>query len=636
VKKRVAVFANGWSNEYLELILEGVKNRATEDNVDLFVFVNYSSGSEDDPGNVGESMIFTLPNIADFDGVLLMGNTINMPYEREQLREQILKYNIPAISLEYEMEGIPYIGTDTYQGIYKLMLHVLEKHHAHEFIFMSGPKHNQESEKRKMAVEDALETAGLVLRDENVIEADWSYFVAYDKATQYVNTHESLPDAIICANDEMAIGVCSALDVLGVRIPNDVIVTGCDCLTMGQEFFPILSTVGREWDKLGYKGMNMLWDRMNGKTIPQSTRLQSMPVFGESCGCEVKKSKADERLRSILANYRVRRDDTVNEWQLRYIDELFSKEDSVDGLKKSMNKTFQDNHVFEGPDFMLCIVDGYFEEMESWEELKMGELTDRMEVYVNLEDGKAIPTDKFPTKNLLPYYNGNTKETQVYLFIPLNTKKNSIGYIVQKNNLKRIYDQSIYVWLRRLSQDMERVKQNIRLEELNKKLKEVSVTDALTGLRNRTGFDSEAWPYLVECQKQGKNSAIVFADVNQMKSINDRYGHLQGDLALCTVAEAIKKTLPRDWIAIRYGGDEFVMVGECADAEKAERILDNLRKELETIISARRLIFDLSVSTGCVVMRPEEKNNLEEYLRRADEAMYDAKQQFHAAQKNRV
>ncbi|MBR3823582.1 MAG: GGDEF domain-containing protein [Lachnospiraceae bacterium] len=632
MKKKIAVFANGWSNEYLELVLEGAKNRAAEDNIDLFVFLNYSSGSESDPGNVGESMIFSLPNIADFDAVLLMGNTINMAYERKELREKILKYKIPAISLEYPMQDIPYIGTDTYQGIYNLMLHVLEVHHAHDFIFVSGPRSNQESESRKRAVEDALETAGLVLREENIIEADWSYFVSYDKTIEYVNTHDKLPDAIVCANDEMAIGVCAALDFMKVRVPDDVIVTGCDYLRRGQDFFPILSTVGREWDKLGYQGMDMLIQQMNGAEIPMNTVLQSTPIIGESCGCNVSLTKSDERLHSIIANYRVQREDTINEWQLRYIDELFSKKNSVDGLKESMRNTFQDNHSFEGEDFMLCIVDRYFEEKESWEELKLGELTERMDVYVNLVGGKAVITDKFPTKDLLPYYDGNTEETQVYLFVPLNTKVTSIGYMVQKNNLKRVYEQNIYVWLRRVSQDLERVKQNIRVEELNKKLKEVSITDALTGLRNRTGFDVLALPCLLECQKQGKHSAIVFADVNQMKMINDKHGHLQGDLALCTVAEAIKKALPENWVAVRYGGDEFLMVGECRDAQDAEEITENLRVELETLKSKRRLNFNLSVSIGSVVMYPEENNNLEEYLRRADEAMYVAKQYFHETQ----
>jgi diguanylate cyclase (GGDEF)-like protein len=174
------------------------------------------------------------------------------------------------------------------------------------------------------------------------------------------------------------------------------------------------------------------------------------------------------------------------------------------------------------------------------------------------------------------------------------------------------------------------------LEELNKKLKEVSMTDALTGLRNRTGFDVMAVPYLQECQEKGKNSAIVFADINEMKMINDRYGHLQGDLALCTVAEAIKRTLPQKWIAVRYGGDEFIMVGECRDIEEAEYIKQKLGVELEYLKKMRKLNFRLSVSLGFVLMNPEEEHKLEDYLRRADEAMYIAKQKYHEEQKDLI
>lgn len=630
MKKKIAIFANGWSNEYLELVLEGVKKRAREENVDLFVFVNYSSGSEDGPDNVGEGSIFRLPNIREFDGVLLIANTINMSHEREYLRTQVLKYDIPTICFEYKMEGLPFIGTDTYQGIYSLIMHVLQKHHAHEFLFVSGSKNNQENQNRRKAMEDALETAGLVLREENVIEADWSYLVAYDRILEYARKHSKMPDAIVCANDEMAVGVCAALDYLGIRVPGDVIVTGCDKLTIGQEFYPILSTVGREWDELGYKGTSMLFDKMAGREINEQTTLQSVPVYGESCGCQVSRIRAEHRLRSITGNYRLQKSEVVNEWHFRNIDEVFSKKDSVDALKASMQATFQYSHSFEGADFALCIVDNYFAEKEAGEVLKAGEFSEKMEVYVNLVNGKAVPTGKFYAKTLLPYYDSNTTETQVFLFVPLHINENVIGYIIQKDNLARLYEQSLYIWLRRLSQVMERVKQNIRMEELNKRLKEVSITDALTGLRNRTGFDVLALSYLQECQKMGRNSAIVFADINCMKVINDQYGHLQGDLAICTVAQAIKKSLPTNWIAVRYGGDEFLMVGDCKDMEEAEGIRKKLGEELEELIKHRELIFDLSVSLGTVVMHPGEKYNLEEYLRKADEAMYAAKQNYHS------
>ncbi len=167
------------------------------------------------------------------------------------------------------------------------------------------------------------------------------------------------------------------------------------------------------------------------------------------------------------------------------------------------------------------------------------------------------------------------------------------------------------------------------MEELNKKLREVSVTDGLTGLKNRTGCDILAIPYLQKCQREGKTCAIVFADINRMKMINDKYGHLQGDIAICTVAEAIKRVLPKDWIAVRYGGDEFIMVGACEDEEVAEQIKEQLAETLEEVKRRKKLAFSLTASLGAVIMHPNENYSLEEYLRKADEAMYLTKQKYH-------
>ena len=168
------------------------------------------------------------------------------------------------------------------------------------------------------------------------------------------------------------------------------------------------------------------------------------------------------------------------------------------------------------------------------------------------------------------------------------------------------------------------------MKELNKMLTEVSMTDALTGLKNRAGYDSLAVPYLQKCQREGKLGTMIFADINRMKLINDRYGHLQGDYALCTVAEAIKRTMPADWIAVRFGGDEFIMVGECASHEEAEGLKQSLAANLNQIKKERDLCFPLTASFGAVVMNPNEDYSLEEYLRKADEAMYVMKQKAHA------
>lgn len=630
MKKKVALFANGWSSEYLETVMEGIRKRASEDNVDLFAFINFSSGDENKPDNIGERSIFKLPDISGFDGVILLTNTINLAVEREYLSREIMKYNIPAVSLEYELEGIPVLGTDTCKGISELVNHVIEEHHAKKFLFVTGPVDNSENKLRMQAATDALRKAGIAFSEECTFDAGWSYYAAYEKTVQWVNEHTDLPDAIICINDEMAIGVCAALDFKGVKVPEQVIVTGCDHIAMGQDFFPILSTVVREWDKLGYEGMDFLLKRMAGKQVPMRTVFGSSAHIGESCGCAVDDARKEQRLLSIVSSYRDRRRGNMNEWHFRYLDEMLMKTTSVDEIKLHMTRNFEYDHVFEGADFMICLVENFFLDEAERGGLTPGEYTSNMEVYVNLAGGKAVSGNLFPAKKLLPFYLEDLEHSHIYTFLPLHMGDTVIGYVMQKDNLGRVYEQTMYTWMRHISQDLERVRQNIRLEELNKKLTEVSMTDALTGLRNRMGFDVLAMPDLQRCQREGKNSAIVFADVNRMKVINDRYGHLQGDLALRVVAEAIKHTLPKDWIAVRYGGDEFIMTGECKDAEEAESIKECLAVTLEELKKSKELIFPLTVSFGAVIIEPGENYSIEEYMRKADEAMYETKQKYHA------
>ncbi len=630
MKKKVAVFANGWSNEYLKLVLEGIRKRAKESNVDIYVFMNYSSGAEDTMDNVGEKNIFTLPNISGFDGVILLANTINLCAEREYLNLEVLKNNVPAVSLEYELPGIPCLYTDTYSGVYDLTMHLLNKHGVRDVIYVSGPKDNNENQLRMQAVRDALATVGAQLDENQILMASWSYYEAYNVLLEWLKEKDKLPDAIICANDEMAIGVCTALDYVGIKVPEQVLVTGCDCITKSQELYPILSTVAREWDKLGYEGLDVVLRQIDGLKVPQKREYKSVHVIGESCGCKVEDNRKDKRRKSIISNYKTQRQDSINEWHLRYIDDMMAKITNAQDLRDHLGWDFAYNHSFEGANFMICLMDKYFAEDEVILKEAYSGYTELMEVYVHIENGKSKQGGMFYVRDLLPEVDINEDEAHLYLFLPLHVQEESLGYVVFIDELNNIYDQTLYTWLRHISQNLERVKQNIRLEELNKKLSEVSMTDALTGLKNRTGYDALAFPYLQNCQKEGKIGSMMFADINRMKLINDKYGHLQGDIAICTVADAIKATIPKDWIAVRYGGDEFVMVGECKKVEEIEQLKKELYVNLEKIKKERAIKFPLTASFGAVVMNPEENYSLEEYLRKADEAMYEMKQISHA------
>ncbi len=201
----------------------------------------------------------------------------------------------------------------------------------------------------------------------------------------------------------------------------------------------ILTTVARQWDKLGYEGVSLLLKRLAGEAVPMKTVFDAVPVIGESCGCTVDENRIERRLNEIMAVYRKQRENSMNEWHLRYIDELLVKMRSVGELKNNMKWNFEYNHMFEGSDFLVCLVDDYFADDET-RIVVPGRYTKNMEVFLNLMDGKAMTEKTFPTRHLLPDYVEDEARSHTYLFTPLHVDEICIGYVVQMDNLQHLYD----------------------------------------------------------------------------------------------------------------------------------------------------------------------------------------------------
>ena len=623
MKKKIAIFANGWSDEFLSLVLSGIHTCAKENNVDLYTFINYSSGAPTEKKNQGAFNIYKLPDLSMFDGTILFSNTFNISYEREYLSQEVLKHHIPAISLEYELDNIPSITTDTYSGMYDLTLHLIREHNVKRIAYVSGIVDNKENQARLQAVNDALATIGAKVEQDDILYGEWSYYGVMNVVPAWLDSHE-LPDAFVCANDEMALGVSSILDARNISVPAQVLVTGCDCKELGQQLYPVLTTVTRNWTDLGHEALVRVLKQINGEEIPFSTVYDSSLVVGESCGCYIEEEHKKQRRSSALRLHRQYKENNIYEWHLRQLDITLSQITDVTDLKNHLGWAFDYDHAYEGNSFLLCLNSTFSE--QSFHE----EFTSQMETYLHYENGQIKPSSYFMTKKLLPTLDVNKKESNSYLFLPLHYNDNIVGYAVFINHPEIAYNtDKLYSWTQHMAQSFERVHQNVRLRELNDKLKEISITDGLTGLKNRTGYDVMAVPLLQKCQREGKLGVMIFADINRMKYINDKYGHIQGDVALRTVARAIKSTMPSNWVAVRFGGDEFIMVGECTSSEEANELKNHLSENLEKLKKERALTFPLSVSFGAVVLNPGENYTLEEYLRKADEAMYLMKEEAH-------
>lgn len=155
-------------------------------------------------------------------------------------------------------------------------------------------------------------------------------------------------------------------------------------------------------------------------------------------------------------------------------------------------------------------------------------------------------------------------------------------------------------------------------------LREQSWTDPLTGLYNRRGFSALAESHLLLARRNHRRVLLLSADLDDLKAINDGFGHDEGDRALQRAARLLQRSLRESDIIARFGGDEFVALAHDADQRSATTLLARIAARFEADHAHERRPYRLSLSLGCASMDASGAS-LTTLLSRADDALYRSK-----------
>lgn len=156
-------------------------------------------------------------------------------------------------------------------------------------------------------------------------------------------------------------------------------------------------------------------------------------------------------------------------------------------------------------------------------------------------------------------------------------------------------------------------------------LRSLSLIDDLTRLYNRRGFITLAEQHIKLANRTNNGLLLVFADLDDMKLINDTCGHQQGDRALVDTAEILKVTFRESDIIARMGGDEFAIVAVEANPDSTALLVKRLHQQLDLYNSRPDALYKLSISLGIVHYEPGQSCSLDELLSQADTLMYEEK-----------
>lgn len=164
----------------------------------------------------------------------------------------------------------------------------------------------------------------------------------------------------------------------------------------------------------------------------------------------------------------------------------------------------------------------------------------------------------------------------------------------------------------------------IERHRTKEKYQRISLIDELTGLYNRRGFYYLARQHLKLVNRSKEDLLLILADLDNMKFINDNFGHLEGDAALRTIAKILKKTFRSTDLLSRLDGDEFTIIAFGASEQAAEVIKDRLQRKLDTY-NHKNGNYHLSLSLGALQYDPREHITLEGLVARADKELYEDK-----------
>ncbi|MBR5800536.1 MAG: GGDEF domain-containing protein [Lachnospiraceae bacterium] len=606
MRKKILMLCSVWHGNYIDCLLRGIRKRIENEEVEVHVFMVYDALS-DSEFLMKEQEIFELADISNYDGVLVAVNSVgNVALVEEKLREY-RKSGKKILSIDQKYEGASFAGIDNYQIFYEMVEHMVTEHDCKVFNYLGGPAEHEENKERYRAFCECLQKHGIPVDEKRVCHKS---FLNSDGIAAYEEWKAEglhLPDVVMCANDYMALGYLSAAEADGYQPPIDYRIAGFDNFEEGQFYSPSLTSVNRNWEKLGYDSIDKLLQLGEGTVEMGEFFSPGKLALNESCGCGLDKRDVRKDLQNV---YREKRYEERLEVRQRMNRELLCSSGSIEELQKNLHESY---NLLGGMDMVLCLEGHLF-----WDNYDPDAEGGKTMVAVSLNGRKELTTSDF----FAPHELLQGTDDKVIVYTSLHFGSDSYGFCIAvhqdnflQNNFYRTFKDTMGLAL-------ENIRQREELRRVNQRLQELYVQDPLTGLYNRSGYVTFAEEYFT---KHCGEVFLAYVDVDNLKVINDNYDHSMGDKAIIGVARAIREVFAGDNIHVRMGGDEFLVLGGYLTDEELLHKAEEIREYLENYSDEEELPFVLRASVGHV-NNSDAEESLEALVKRADDKMYEVKQ----------
>lgn len=653
---RVALFVSEFEDPYTDSLCKGAVKAAKEKDYDLYIFPAKFLDTKRSPtlDNYAyqNNCLFDFILDNNIDVAIVNTGNIAADLSAAEKRQFLQKISVPVVLISDTLEEYSCVNFDNCPGMISGIEHLIKKHNKRKFGYVSGPKTNTDAMERYSIFEQSMRKNNIPPEQYKIVEGNFSYNCT-DVIERLLDEYPDM-DALVCANDMMCYGAYQVLETRNIKIGEDIAVLGFDDAPYSGEMQPGLSTVKADPALLGYEAVYLCEGALKGEI--QEALVDTTFVVRESCGCERNAEEADHRdAISIKAHLDALNHTLVSISRniLDYEEENYKIYFMILNSLCSTNVhsvylyTFEEEIEYKRgqewkvPEYVQ--LRAYYKEPYR---RKPNIIYQPMPLYYYPVDPQDIieidaSQQRIPFGQIFANKYSKCSEAVIKIVTMLYAGESQYGFLVWE------IDEDYFSYIGQLTYQIANALKTNRLlykksqmaaaleeslqqiEEKNSILEEISKIDELTQIYNRRGFLDNMKRNVIAKENKGRAAVAIYADMNNLKLVNDQFGHEEGDYSLCAIGRILHDavhSIDGKGAVGRIGGDEF-----CAylitDIDNVEaQIRQQIDEITENLNCNNDKPYYVSMSVGVKHFRCSEDVNVSFELEQADAQLYIYKQ----------
>lgn len=598
--------------EFIDALYQTVKGSDYR----LLLFNSFSDLYHQNVYDEGAKSIYQLLNYDLVDAVIIKADTINDHQVIRDLIARAKERQIPVILLNMKAEGC-YSIVPSYENVFsQLIEHVIKVHHKRKLYFLSGSMGESNSMLREKIFRETLRDCGIDPQTAKVAYGEYWYGPAERAVENWIQSGD-LPEAIICANDAMAVAACKVLKRHQIRVPEDMIVTGFDGVPSYQFHRPALSTCTRTSSVLAGKCREMLTNILEKNKPPYRDIEEYTLTIQESCGCQ-KQSHPDYQLCADRL--------CVSRWDTQRHEEFILSQ--VERVVETIDMGIIGNKLnsFILPDSMVALNSDFLAATRSNVKPDPGRpFAEEMIVISSLDSNlDRHRYALYKSAEMYPHLEEAVSEDTMFLFQSIYVENNVCGYYIVKSKELLTDASKIHRVSKVMNLAFSLIISRMQQDHMSHSLEEMQYHDPVTGVLNLKGLVkriNELYPIWKE-----RAIAVSVYNIPKYQFIYENYGLKDVEETVQLTADALRMANPQDTVTARISDDSFCIINEAEDQGAAGLIInDSVRafyRFIESFNKTQDKEYFVEVNCGCTTAAAGWNNDMKTYIKVAMGELY--------------